>query len=366
MPLLANGKAVSWITGLKVPQLLLTSPSGQKTALKDVLLHGLTAKSDKEIPGILQAVYGVSLEDGRQSFFATQKLLVENHPSTAFFEEQALESGISKENVARFVAMAGEKDVAQQRALLLDIVTSENKAYVEAVVGTTIKSLLAVGATPQEITELFMEETEGRITVKFSAETVASPANLTVTLMEQGAGNVTIAAEEPRNAADGGESDGGNPAPPPDGGDPAPPPDGSDPAPPPDGSDPAPPDDGNNGNGNGNGGGRGWLGFLRDLLWNMLGGASSGSTVGAAIGAAGGAVVGGAVGAAAGGVGAAPGAATGAAIGAAAGGIQGAISGAQAGFIYTLAGGVYNPLPDPDNPDADPNNSLCNQPGIDC
>ena len=334
LPLQTGSKTAGWIAAVNAPKLTLESPSGQTKVLENVTFHGVIAASAEEIPGIIETVYGVQTNNGYQAFWEQQKMLYTNFPNADAVQQRALSNGMSEANAAQFGELFVEQDVAKQRQLLLDIVTSENKAYVEAVVGATIKSLLAAGLSPDEITTLFDTETNGRISVQFADTAAASPSDLDVQLTQQdNAGNISLTASSTNavssdgsggsgggggggggadggntGGADGGNADGGNTGGA-DGGNTGGGADGGNTG----GADGGSTGGGNTGGGNTGGGGRTPGEFARDLLWNIFMGAAAGATLGTPLGPE--------------------------------GAVGGAVLGGFAGAAYTIAGGFYDPNP---------------------
>lgn len=349
-----EGTTVSWkveegiAVGLVAPKLIVDLPSGATRTVENVAFYGLLAPSAAEIPAIMEAIHGTAYIGeteknlGFEAFFTAQKAWFRNYPDPAFMQQMALNGGMSELNAMRMGQLyAG--DVADKQALLLDIVTSSDKTFIEAVAGATISTLHAAGLAPDEIAQLFLEETNGRITVKFG-EVGSGPWSVRVTDQDD-AGNVGVYASQESGSdsgsaggnagggtggdagggtggdaggGTGGDAGGGT------GGDAG---GGT-------GGDAGGSSGGNTGGGTDGGGkqpgGRTTGEFFRDLFWNIFQGAAAGAGLGAALTVE------------AAGSGALPGAAL--------GGIGGA--------LYTVAGGVWDPNPGSGSP--------CNSPIVFC
>lgn len=315
-----------WLAALSVPQLQVELPSGTTKSLENVPLRGMLAPSAADIPEMIGAAYDLNPDDvSYQSFWGTQKALYLNYPDSAFVQEVAQKNGLSAENAARLGQLYVEQDVDRQHALLIDMLTSpEDEEYAELVMGTTLKTLRAMGLDFQTISNVLDEETDGRVAIQFNADAEsAAAADLDVQITNRdGADNVVFTASSSANSSseEGGESPSGGEGGGTEGG-------GTEGG----GTEGGGTDGGGTDGGgtDGGGGGGGCDGFwcnLADIIWGVLKGAAGGAGLGGIAGSPFGPA----------------GASIGGAIGAIAGGIAGGIEAGR---------GVYDPAPnDPNSP----------------
>lgn len=332
VPLKVNGQTVSWMAALKTSGLELEAPSGATQAVEAVTLSGMLAPTAGDLNIMFETLYGTTYggdnSNGFQNHFATQKALYVNYPDSGYMLGQALKAGQSEENAALWGQIYTEMDVNTQRRLLVQAMTAPgNEALAAQAVGATVKTLWAMGLDVNEISAMFSEQTNGRITVNLSKVGHDTVANATFDLTSRDdSGNVEYTAQSQEGGSESGGSPGtGGEADPPSDPptDPEPPSDPpSDPEPPSDPpTDPEPPSDPPTDPGGSTGG-------IWDLFWNMFQGAAAGATLGAAAGPEG--VI--------------PGAELGAAAGA---------------FNWYMNSGVWDP--DPNDP-----KSPCNSPLVNC
>jgi hypothetical protein len=341
VPVRSNGEIVGWAGGLAASRLTLELPSGGSKTVDSITLDGFFAPTIADLSDTIAALYSSQFNSGSEknlvfeSYFTAQKALYQNYPDPALMQQMALDGGLSETNAARMGQLyAG--NVANKQTLLLDIVTSADAAYVEAVVGATISSLYTAGLNTEQIAQLMTQETNGRITVQFD-EVGAGP--WTVGVINQGNGSVTVQASSEASSEGGdtgssggdtgsGGGDSGGSAGGEQGGGEAGGEQGGEQG----GGEAGGEQGGENGGaqGGGNGGNNGGNSggdkppFVVRLLWNVFMGAAAGAAVGAIEGM---------------GVGAGP----------------GAILGGGFGVAYTYAGGVWDPGPsDPNNPCSSP------------
>lgn len=321
---------IIWKGILSVPQLTVESPSGATNTLESVPIHGLLAPSAADIPEMIGAAYDLYPNNvSYQSYFAAQKALYENYPDAAIVREAARNDGLSARNAARLGQLYVEQDVERQQALLLDMLTSaEDEEYAEIVVGSTVQTLRAMGLDFQTISNLFEEETEGRVAIQFNDDAESATASdLDVQITNRDGADSAVFTVSTQGDS-GSDEDGGSPSGSEGGGTGS---EGGGTSSEGGGTDGegGGTDGGNDGGtdgGNGGGTGGGFWGKLVDILWGAL------------KGAAGGAVAGGIAGSPFGPAGNAVGGAIGAIIGAAHGG-------------YHAGQGVYDPAPnDPNSP----------------
>ncbi len=330
VPLQANGATVGWAGGLAAPRLTLELPSGGGKTVDGITLAGFFAPTIADLPQSIAALYGSQFIGETEknlvfeANFTTQKALYRNYPDPAFMQQMALGGGLSENNAARMGQLyAG--NVANKQALLLDVITSADEAYIKAVVGATVSSLYTMGLGTEQIAQLFAQETNGRITVQFGD---VGTGPWTVGVIHQGNGSVAVHASSESGTDDsnggssggtsggdtggsaGGEQGGGEA-----GGE--------------QGGSQGGENGGNQGGENGGDqggdmpGGRTVGEFFTDLFWNVLGGAAGGAAAGTFL----------------------PGVGT----------LSGALGGALAGLAKTIGGGFWDPGPnDPNNPCSSP------------
>lgn len=304
----------NFVATIEAPMLRVESSAGQVRRLDNVSMDGLLAPAAEAIPEMLASIYGVSEAGVYEAYWAQQAALYQSYPDATAVRNLALSNGISEANANRFGQMYLEPEVAKRRALLLDIVTTENDQFTEVVIGATVDSLLAGGYTQAQIAAAFAQETNGRLTVKFTDvdPNAGSYPGVQVSDRSEDSVTVSVSQEKQESSGEAPPDDGGTP--PDDGG--TPPDDGG--TPPDDGG--TPPDDGETPPGGGGGDTPedepGFWEKLFNTLWDMLEGAAGGAGLGAGIGAL---------------IGGAPGAAVGAGIGAIIGAGKGAFGGFWAG-----------------------------------
>lgn len=334
VPVRSKGEIVGWAGGLAASRLTLELPSGGSKTVDSITLDGFFAPAIGDLSDTIAALYSSQFNSGSEknqvfeSYFTAQKALYRNYPDPALMQQMALDGGLSETNAARMGQLyAG--NVANKQTLLLDIITSADAAYVEAVVGATISSLYTAGLNTEQIAQLMTQETNGRITVQFD-EVGAGP--WTVGVISQGNGSVTVQASSEASSessdtgggdtgSGGGDSSGGTGGE--QGGGEAGGEQGGENGGAQGGENGGAQGGGSGGNNGGNSGGDKPPFFVR-LLWNVFMGAAAGAAIGGIEGA---------------GVGAGP----------------GAILGGGFGVAYTFAGGVWDPGPsDPNNPCSSP------------
>ncbi|HDK38548.1 MAG TPA: hypothetical protein ENG92_05985 [Thiolapillus brandeum] len=274
----------------------------EQTALKK--LHESILK-EGYIPEIFAkfAKHGLPVFRAYEAYKVTRKSLYNNYPNQDFVKNLALKNGISELNAVRFGQLYTEHDATKQHTLLMDIMTSEGKEYLEAVIGATITALTAMNLDTISIVRLFQEETDGRVAIKLEEAIIRVGAELVVRATRPDQfGNVVVTVSSKEGGKEEGDSEGGGDV---EGG----------------GTGGAGGSGGSGGSGGGKlpGGRTPWQ-FFRDLVWNTVGGAATGAGLGTMVGP------------------------TGTAPGAALGGLAGATYTVLGGFKAELDGPCSSPL----------------------
>ena len=311
VPFVVDGQLVGYAAALQVAKLRVESSAGESQVYQDITIRGVTAKNLQEVNSIIGAVNGMPNYDGYLAYLQGQKNLFTNYPDSAFLQERASSQGVSPQSAALIGQLYAEHDEAKQMEMMLDIVIAEGDELVEAVVMSTVDTMRAAGASDAEITTLFAEGTNGRISVQFVAGDDIAGAQVT---NRNDSGNVTVSMSSQESEGGGETPSDGNGGTDPNGGedpgngtDPGgtDPNDGNGGTDPNDGNGGTDPNDGNGGNGGdgGDGGGKRtpWE-VLKDLFTDVLIGALEGAITGILAGGLPGAIAGAGAGAVVGGL----------------------------------------------------------------